>query len=307
MDEYRIETRNEILKEYGMEFFPTCIGAYGKGADAHIHDTIEILFIQEGKYNIFVNGERYSAGEGDVLLFRSNAIHTIYSDALSVNRYYVLKLEPSVFFELAAGENAVGYVLRFLGTGNERKVHWQADELQGGAIRRAFDKLIDEYCTEGMCKDISMKICSCQLILSMLRDLMEREEKEGRSMAANDGAAVQIYKAIQYINKNFREEIDEEACAKLVNLSYSYFSRCFKRITGRSFKEYLNEIRVNHAEQLIVTTDFSITQIACECGYSNVSYFISVYKAMKGKTPLQNRQRRSGNTRLLHVKNEGKI
>jgi len=69
-------------------------------------------------------------------------------------------------------------------------------------------------------------------------------------------------------------------------MSYSYFSRIWKRIVRRSFREYLNEVRVSHAEHLLKTTSLPVTQIALECGYNNVSYFIAVYKELKGITPL---------------------
>ena len=54
-----------------------------------------------------------------------------------------------------------------------------------------------------------------------------------------------------------------------------------------SFKEYLNLTRVNHAERLLMTTQKSVTEISSLCGYNNVSYFISVYRRLKGRTPLR--------------------
>jgi len=77
-------------------------------------------------------------------------------------------------------------------------------------------------------------------------------------------------------------------------MSYSYFSRCFYRITGKSFKEYLNLTRINRAEKAILTTDKSVTEIAGDCGFNSVSYFISTYKKLKGVTPLSLRNHRGG-------------
>lgn len=287
---YYIETKNEAMKEYGMEFFPTVVPARTTAAAAHIHDAIEIAFLQEGKYNIFVNGEEFLAGEGDVLLFRSNAIHRIYTMDSPVNRYYVLKVMPSVFFELAAKEHAVNYVLKFSLSGSQEKVHWRVQELEGSPLQEAFLRLVEEAGRQGVCEDISLKICSYQVILCVLRELMEREGKTGKTKGAKDSTAAQIYESIRFMNKNFGEEIDAEDLSRRVNMSYSYFSRCFKRVVGKNFKEYLNEIRINHAQQLLVTTDLSVTQVALECGYNNVSYFIAVYRAKMGRTPLLERK-----------------
>ncbi|MBQ6824219.1 MAG: helix-turn-helix transcriptional regulator, partial [Clostridia bacterium] len=57
-----------------------------------------------------------------------------------------------------------------------------------------------------------------------------------------------------------------EDCSSHVFLSYSYFSRSFKRITGHTFKDYLNITRINQAEKALVSTRKPITEIAAECG-----------------------------------------
>ena len=94
-----------------------------------------------------------------------------------------------------------------------------------------------------------------------------------------------IYRAVVHIRRHFKEDLSAEALAARMGVSYSYFSRSFGRVVGKSFKEYLNLTRVNYAEQLLLTTGKSVTEIAAECGYNNVSYFISVYRRMKGTTP----------------------
>ena len=95
----------------------------------------------------------------------------------------------------------------------------------------------------------------------------------------------QIYKAINYINENYGNDISALECAGKVNMSYSYFSRTFKAITGKLFRNYLTEVRIDHAEKLMIQSDLSITEIALECGFGDVSYFISRYKALRGITP----------------------
>ena len=54
--------------------------------------------------------------------------------------------------------------------------------------------------------------------------------------------------------------------ADMLHLNPSYFSKKFKAVNGFGFKEYLNTIRINHSEQLLLETDMSITEIALECG-----------------------------------------
>ena len=289
MDYLYIEQVNEDLKANGMEFFRQQILAESTGAEAHIHDSIEMIYIEEGNFRIFVNESEFFAQKGDFLLFRSNEIHRIHANEEARNQYYVLKVRPSVFFEIASEKQAVGYILR-LAFARKEKIHWSAEELRKSDIRKSFENLICEWNQEGLCRDISMKLGAYQVLLALLRDIIRRDEEHGSLSTINNNAAASIYRVIQYINSNYSEEIDAGKCAAMVNMSYSYFSRCFKRITGRNFKEYVNEVRISHAQQLLVMTDQSVTRIAAECGFNNVSYFITIYKSMKGETPFVNRK-----------------
>lgn len=284
-----IERETEEMKEDGMEFFPQTVSANAVGTPGHIHDTIEIVLITAGSFRIFIDDAEYSAKQGDLILFRSNTIHGVYAESQPYNEYYVLKIKPSSFFELASEKNVMQYLLRFVIADKTAKTHWTADILKNSEIEAAFSELMREYHAEGVCRDISLKLAAYRVILAMLRDMMQKEDKNKLQSAAQNIAS-QVYRSIQYINHHYNEDLDAGLCAELVSMSYSYFSRSFRKITGRTFKQYLNEVRIRHAEQLLMTTDYSVTRIASECGYNNVSYFISVYKSLRGSTPFSNRK-----------------
>ena len=99
-----------------------------------------------------------------------------------------------------------------------------------------------------------------------------------------------VYSVMNYVRKHFSEDVNEQELARSLGVSYSYFSRSFKQITGMSFKQYLNRIRTARAERLLVTTPNSVTEVATDCGYTNVSYFINVYRSIKGKTPYETKK-----------------
>jgi len=294
MAEYYIEQTGEELDGYGVHFFKQKVAAGGIGAGAHIHDAVEVIFVEAGNYQILVNGHEFQACAGDVFLFRANAIHSIYAGNEQENQYYVLKVRPSLLFELSSEKNALGYVLQFVVSDEQGKIRWTAQEVKKGAVYSAFLQMIDTYHGEYLCKDILLKICAGRILYTLLCDMQKTEGGRREQEFANDGAASQIYKAIRYINKNFGSAVDARELSLMVNMSYSYFSRCFKKITGKSFKEYLNEVRINRAEHLLMTTDLSVTEVAMECGYNNVSYFITVYKALKKRTPLCNKKAAEG-------------
>ena len=290
MEKYYVEHITAEMKAQGMEFFLQKSQHGILHTPAHIHEAIEILAVHSGQIQVYINETEYCAKKGDILLLRSNAIHKIYSERIEESAYYVLKVNPSLFLELASEQNATGYILRFVLQDKESKSYWAAEDPDGQELRNVFENLFQELASDNLCRDMALKLCAGQVLLCMLRDILREEIRRGIPQHANNTAATQIYKAIRYINENYGNDINAETCGEFVHMSYSYFSRGFKNVTGISFKSYLNQVRINHAEKLLTTTGRSVTQIALDCGYNNVAYFINVYKQIKGKTPLAERK-----------------
>lgn len=98
-----------------------------------------------------------------------------------------------------------------------------------------------------------------------------------------------INKAKIIFSENFQKDINLENIAKQLNLSYSGFRRIFKEYTGFAPAHYLQEIRIQHAKELLTNTNLNIKEIAFECGFENPEYFFTVFKNKTGYTPIKYR------------------
>ena len=103
-------------------------------------------------------------------------------------------------------------------------------------------------------------------------------------------ASSAIYPAVAYIQDHLREDVSMKEMAALCHLSPSYFSRLFNRETGETFVNYINRQKIELAKEQLRGTNKSVSQIAGEVGYINVSNFIAVFKRMEGVTPSLYRQ-----------------
>lgn len=91
--------------------------------------------------------------------------------------------------------------------------------------------------------------------------------------------------ALEYIQINFEKRISLDEMASLCNISSSYFSKLFNKITGDNFSNYINQARIDRACVLLATTDTPITVIALDLGFEDNSYFDKVFKKLTGVTP----------------------
>ncbi|MFV0363643.1 MAG: PocR ligand-binding domain-containing protein [Suipraeoptans sp.] len=96
-----------------------------------------------------------------------------------------------------------------------------------------------------------------------------------------------VKKAMNYIASKFNESITLDDVAGHVSMHPSYFSTRFKQVTGSTFKEYLNIVRIEESKRLLSNTEFAIIDIAIAVGFEDQSYFSKVFKKYTGMTPKQ--------------------
>ncbi|MGM0836439.1 MAG: helix-turn-helix domain-containing protein [Bacillota bacterium] len=97
-----------------------------------------------------------------------------------------------------------------------------------------------------------------------------------------------------YLSNHLSERLTLQQMAIRANLSVSRFSTLFKQQFGSSPHQYLLEMRINHARELLEKTDLTLEQIASYCGFANIHHFSKAYKKKMGKSPGQLRKRGAG-------------
>lgn len=99
-----------------------------------------------------------------------------------------------------------------------------------------------------------------------------------------------IQKVLQFMNKNFDRVITLREVAAMVNMTDESFSRFFRKRTGNTFINSLNQIRVGNASRMLIDTAKPITEIAYHCGFNNISNFNRIFKSRKYCTPKEYRE-----------------
>ncbi|WP_299537447.1 AraC family transcriptional regulator [Ulvibacterium sp.] len=103
----------------------------------------------------------------------------------------------------------------------------------------------------------------------------------------------------EYIQENYSSKITLSEVSELLNMSNVSFNRFIKKRTGKTFVEYLNDVRIGYASRWLIEKDLSISEIAFMCGFNSIANFNRVFRKSKGRTPTQYRQDFSGIKRVL--------
>ena len=112
-----------------------------------------------------------------------------------------------------------------------------------------------------------------------------------QSLSTRTGSSAHVEKCKDFISRHYREKIYLEDIADALRISPSYLSRLFRKETGICLQDYVTRIRVERAENLLVFSDYSLSDIAQYVNFPSQSYFGKVFKQQKGLSPKAWRER----------------
>lgn len=293
MDFGVLESKYEYkYRRDGIEFPIHCVmidvKKHGKNViNPHYHEYIEILYSIESDCDVYINGKMRSFRSGDLLIINSLENHDLIfsrSDA----HYIVIKVLPEILYSSDQSVFEMKYIMPFIIPDSNNKRHFTKQELADNFIHDAVTRIMHEWQVKDYGYELSMRADILKLFLWVLRYWRDHNLDAVDRFDYSDETLRIIQSALEYITYNYAS-LTEAEVAQHCNLSYSYFSRTFKKVMHQSFSEYLNHYRITKAEQLLSSTDQSIAEISEQLGFSTPSYFIQQFKAKKDISPKQYR------------------
>ena len=116
-----------------------------------------------------------------------------------------------------------------------------------------------------------------------------KKESSGQHNNGNGAEPVRIWKARNYIDQHWAEELSLGKVARAANTSTNYFSEKFKEATGMNFVKYVARTRFEKAEALLRDADLRVSEIAFAVGFQSLSQFNRIFKKFAGKSPTEYR------------------
>lgn len=247
---------------------------------AHWHNDLELVYVFEGAIRMGINSETRVLEAGDIAICSSGDIH-YYDSKDSTSKIMMVIFNPSLIGFPGGWPLKVKLTSPFIVKSLVTKV----DEV---AINNRLSAIMQE-----LMREYNQKLEHHeQIIIGLLHELsglILRHIPLDKINPQKDKRRITNMKIMQevleYLDDNYMHAITLADAAHQANMSLFYFSRFFKSISGKSYIAYLSNIRINQAEQLLLTTDKTILDIALECGFTNIRTFNRVFKQIKQRTP----------------------
>lgn len=128
-----------------------------------------------------------------------------------------------------------------------------------------------------------------ELILTWFQEKVLAPYLKELSLRANAGVKFMIEQAMIYLQQNYMRDISLDSCADHLGTNPFFLSKSFKQVTGRNFIDYLTELRMEKAKELLRDTGLRICDVAQQVGYQH-SYFNRIFKKLEGMTPTRYRE-----------------
>jgi AraC-like DNA-binding protein len=259
----------------------------------HCHEELELNFIMNAKGAKRVIGDHISEINNiELVLVGSNLPHVWQTHKCKSKeiKEVTIQFHKDLFDEKFLRRNQMSYIRKMLEHSakgilfSTETSHQLSQRLLALNQKHGFDSVLE--------------------LMSILHDLSVSRNMRTLSDTTFSGAELsynsrRIEKVLDYMNQNFHKNISLDEVAGLVNMTSVSFSRFFKQRTGISFIDSLLELRLGHASRQLIDSTQSVSEVAYNCGFNNISNFNRIFKKKKSCTPKEFRENYNYRNRIF--------
>lgn len=266
----------ESIKEIGNSgiilSYQTVPGGYHP---LHWHEELELLYPLNGAVDINIEGKKYNLPVKQLMVVESCEVHSTYSYN-----------SPSMFLCIHLSKK---HMQQYMPDIELYQIHCKPEEITDEdfsfylEICKMLETLTRIYIEDVAAFQLEAEGIVLQILAHLIRHFSTNAAPQLN--ASDTLTRERIRQVITYVEEHFREPISLSDISEELGLRKEYFCRFFKKNMGLSFLNYLNEIRLAHVYQDLITTDTPITEIMEANGITNQKLFNRSFKKLYGCTP----------------------
>ena len=249
--------------------------------ERHFHSAVEVILPLKGEVLVETEQEEYHVQAGEVMIIPNGFIHGLHMGAGSerelllyeMNGVFTLK-EFSVFRQMLS-----------------TPIYLTMNHPCRERVRGDFFKLIDVHRSGTLLRNMHNYALLLEIYAILGEYYLETSATaaEMNSLHRHLSGQDSFNRALDYLDKNFMDDITLDHLAAYAGFSRYTLSRMFRQHTGVTFTQYLSKCRVDMAMDLLSSTHLPVTQVALQCGFNSIATFNRVFREVRGCTPTQYR------------------
>lgn len=255
----------------------------------HRHEYIEINYVADGENLVTIEDRQLLLKKGDICIMDKNVQHSsdrMGEDGWVFNLLLTEAFFDNVFMSLLEDDNYISnYIINSFYSENKQKRFLILHLKPGGFMDEVMEQIICEYYSKEICNMGKIKGCLAILFTELSRmaaDVDSREIPEKMSRTQEE--------LIKYLQENY-QNVTLQSAAEYMHFHPNYLSSLVKKETGKNFTEYVTDIRMSKAADLLMDTEWKMGGISSAIGYANEGYFYRQFRQKYHMTPREYRNK----------------
>ena len=297
---------NEFKQEFGennhllsYHYYNTIVKDGRPDVLFHWHPELEINYVYEGSARYHIDYDFFNSEPGDIVLIRPNGMHSIHPIENQNHITDTFQFHLDMIGHSIIDQVSLRY-LQPLQTSSFKFIPCIKPDMEGyDEIKICLFIIFDLSRNEGRHFELLLKAKLNELIylLYFYRYVVKKNTDD--AYRKNE----KIRELIDFINRNNEKNLTIEYLADFIGYSKTHFMSVFKQHTGTSCTEFVIQVRLNKASDLLINTNYSILDIANRIGFNNLSNFNRQFKRYYQTTPSHYRKHFSNRKDSRHLIN----
>jgi YesN/AraC family two-component response regulator len=250
--------------------------------DKHYHDKFEIYYLVTGERYYFIKDSTFKIKKGHLIFINAGELHkTTDTDKSDYKRILIHFKKEYINVHNASIEILFDKLTQ---------KHYQVLSLslkEQQSLEMIFNEMNEETEKKSFGYEIILRGLLMKLLVLISRCIGNMDES---AYVSHDPKHEKISEIVKYINTHYKEVITISSLSKQFFISPHYLSRIFKKTTGFTIIEYINNIRVKNAQKLLTDYGEKVIQVLEETGFGSIANFNRVFKAITGCSPVSYRK-----------------
>ncbi len=252
------------------------------GYDAHWHHALEIILPLDNYYDVHTTTNHYHVLPGDILIIPPGDLHQLSAPEKGARFIYLFEI--SDLSNLHGFSSVQSFLTEPLHITKQKNSHVHEE------VYQLLLQMKDEYFNGLDYRELIIFSQLIQLFVALGRNRQATYDYFSAPHVYKRHEYIQKFNnVLEYIDANYMEELTLDEVASYSGFSKYHFTRLFKEYTNYTFFDYLCYKRIRVAESLLSEPSLSITEIALQSGFSNISSFNRIFKKQKQCTPTEYR------------------